>query len=136
LVRLIGTSGGIRAYGTASLVTRVAAGGVEDFAQVARVLHAAPDECGQLQLAVDLAVRLVGGCDHAGISVVEGRTISTPASSDDVVRRGDALQYELDEGPCLDSVRWHETVLSQDLSRESAGRDGLPGHRVICESRA
>jgi GAF domain-containing protein len=49
---------------------------------------------------------------------VEGRTISTPAGSDDVVRRGDALQYVLDEGPCLDSVRWHETVLSQDLSRE------------------
>ena len=35
-----------------------------------------------------------------------------------MVRRGDALQYELDEGPCLDSVRWHETVVSQDLSRE------------------
>jgi ANTAR domain len=53
VVRLTGTSGGIRAYGTASLVTRVGAGGVEDFAHVARVLHAAPDECGQLQLAVD-----------------------------------------------------------------------------------
>lgn len=50
--------------------------------------------------------------------MVEGRRISTPAGSDDVVRRGDALQYELDEGPCLDSVRWHETVVSQDLSRE------------------
>jgi hypothetical protein len=40
VVRLMGTSGGIRAYGTASLVTRVGAGGVEDFAHVARVLHA------------------------------------------------------------------------------------------------
>jgi hypothetical protein len=38
VVRLMGTSGGIRAYGTASLVTRVGAGGVEDFAHVARVL--------------------------------------------------------------------------------------------------
>ena len=66
VARLMGTSGGIRAFGTASLVTRVGAGGVEDFAHVARVLHAAPDECGQLQLAVDLAVRLIGGCDHAG----------------------------------------------------------------------
>ena len=122
MVRLTGTSGGIRAYGTASLVTRVGAGGVEDFAHVARMLHAAPDECGQLQLAVDLAVRLIGGCDHAGVSMVEGRRISTPAGSDDVVRRGDALQYELDEGPCLDSVRWHETVVSQDLSREERWR--------------
>jgi GAF domain-containing protein len=109
---------GTRAYGTASLVARTGVGGVEDFARAVRVLHAAPDECGQLQLAVDLAVRLVGGCDHAGVSMVEGRRISTPAGSDVVVSRGDELQYELDEGPCLDSVRWHETVVSHDLRRE------------------
>jgi GAF domain-containing protein len=99
-------------------VTQVGVGGIKDFAHVARELHAAPDECGQLQCAVDLAVRLISGCDHAGISIVEGRIIRTPVASDDVVRRGDALQYELDEGPCLDTVRWHETVISQDLSRE------------------
>lgn len=49
---------------------------------------------------------------------MQGRTICGPASSDDVVRRGDALQYELDEGPCLDSVRAHETVISHVLRRE------------------
>jgi GAF domain-containing protein len=114
---LMGASG-TRAYGTASLVTRTGVGRVEDFARAVRVLHAAADECGQLELAVDLAVRLVGGCDHAGVSIVDGRSISTPAGSDEVVSRGDALQYELDEGPCVDSVRWHETVVSHDLRRE------------------
>ena len=99
-------------------MSRVGVGRVENFAGVARRLHAAPDECAQLQLAVDLAVRLIGGCDHAGVSIVNGRSIGTAACSDDAVRRGDILQYELDEGPCLDSVRWHETVLSQDLGRE------------------
>lgn len=96
----------------------VGVGDVEDFAQVARDLQAAPDECRQLQLAVDFAVKLIGACDHAGASIVQGRTICTPASSDDVVRRGDALQYELDEGPCLDSTRRHETIISQDLRGE------------------
>ena len=96
----------------------VGVGDVEDFAQVARELHAASDEYAQLQMAVDLAVKGIGGCDHAGVSIVQGRTICTPASSDGVVRRGDALQYELDEGPCLDSTRHHETVISQDLGRE------------------
>jgi hypothetical protein len=96
----------------------VGVGDVEDLAQVARDLQAAPDECRQLQIAVDFAVKLIGGCDHAGASIVQGRTIRTPASSDDVVRRGDALQYELDEGPCLDSTRRHETIISQDLRRE------------------
>jgi hypothetical protein len=28
------------------------------------------------------------------------------------------LQYELDEGPCLDSLHQHETMLSQDLGRD------------------
>lgn len=112
------TSSDIRAVGTASLMNRIGAGSVEDFANTARLLHAAPNECGQLQLAVDLAVRLIAGCDHAGVSIVEGRGIRTPVGSDDVVRCGDALQYELDEGPCLDSVRKHQTVASQDLSRE------------------
>jgi GAF domain-containing protein len=96
----------------------IGVGGVENFAQVARDLHAAPDEGGQLQLAVDLAVKLISGCDHSGVSIVQGRSIRTPASSDDVVCRGNALQDELNEGPCFDSVRWHETVVSQDLRRE------------------
>lgn len=69
-------------------------------------------------LAVDLAVQFVPGCDHAGISIVDGSRTVTGASSDRVVRRGDALQNELDEGPCLDSVRTHDTVISQDLSRD------------------
>ena len=96
----------------------VGVGDAEDFAQVARELHAAPDEYAQLQMAVDLAVKRLSGCDHAGVSIVQGRTICTPASSDDVVRRGEDLQYELDEGPCLDSTRRHETIMSQDLRSE------------------
>ena len=124
------TSSGIRAFGTASLMSRIDAGRVEDFANAVRQLHAAPDECGQLQLAVDLAVRLIGGCDHAGVSIVEGRSIRTPVGSDDVVRRGDALQYDLNEGPCLDSVRWHQIVLSQDLSREERWPRWVPRART------
>jgi transcriptional regulator with GAF, ATPase, and Fis domain len=96
----------------------VGLGDVEDFAEVTRELYAAPDATGPLQLAVDLAVKLVAGCDHAGVSIVEGRNIFTPVGSDDVVRRGDALQYQLDEGPCLDSVRCQETVISQNLRQE------------------
>jgi ANTAR domain/GAF domain len=122
----MGPSTGIGAYGTASLMKMIGVGGVEGFAQVARELHAAPDEGRQLQLAVALAVRLIGGCDHAGVSIVAGRSIFTPASSDDVSCRGDALQYELEEGPCLDSVRRHETVVSQDLRREERWPRWIP----------
>lgn len=94
-------------------------GAVEDLARLARELHAVQDERSQLQLVIDLAVRLIAGCDHAGVSVLRNRKIFTPAASDDVGLRGDALQYELGEGPCLDSVRSRETVISQDLGRET-----------------
>jgi GAF domain-containing protein len=97
----------------------VGLGDVEDFAEVTRELYAAPDESGPLQLAVDLALKLIAGCDHAGVSIVQGRAIFTPVGSDDVVRRGDALQYQFDEGPCLDSVRCHQTVISQNLRQET-----------------
>lgn len=58
------------------------------------------------------------------------RTV-TGASSDRVVRRVDAPQNELDEGPCLDSVRTHDTVISQDLSRDPRWPRWSP--RVISE---
>ena len=94
-------------------------GQVEDFTRLARELYAAPDEIQQLQLAVDLAVQLIAGCDHAGVSILRRGSISTPAASDDLVRNGDAWQYELGEGPCLDAVHSRETVISEDLTQEA-----------------
>jgi hypothetical protein len=89
---------------TAGLMTTIGISGVEGFARAARELYAAPNETELLRLAVDLAVRIIDGSDHAGICVVQGREFSTPVAIDDVVRRGDALQYQLHEGrawtPC------------------------------------
>jgi transcriptional regulator with GAF, ATPase, and Fis domain len=92
--------------------------GVEDFARAARDLYAAPDEIDRLQLGVDLAVKFVTGCDHASVTLLRSGKMMTPVASDDLVRRGDAMQYELGEGPCVDAVRSHETVISQDLRQE------------------
>ena len=99
---------------------------VEDFARAARRLHATPNEAELLQLAVDLAGKIINGGDHAGISVVQGREISTPVTSDGVARRGDALQYQLDEGPSLDAVRWQETVISPNLPEEARWPEWTP----------
>jgi GAF domain-containing protein len=99
---------------------------VDGFARAARELHAAPNEAELLQLAVNLAGKIINGSDHAGISVVQGREISTPVASDDVARRGDALQYQLDEGPSLDTVRWQETVISPNLREEARWPEWTP----------
>ena len=100
--------------------------GVEGFARTARELYAAPNETELLQLAVDLALKIANGGDHAGICIVHGREFSTPVASDDVVRRGDALQYQLGEGPCLDAVRSHDTVISRNLREEARWPEWTP----------
>jgi transcriptional regulator with GAF, ATPase, and Fis domain len=75
---------------------------------------------------------MIVGCDAAGVTLVrrKGR-LETPVSTDDLVARGDALQYELGEGPCMDAVWEKPLVISRDLAHE----DRWPtwGPRVVEE---
>ena len=89
-----------------------------EFAQLAQELAAAPDEESRLQIAVDAAVALVEGCDHAGITINERRGLVTRVSSDEVVQQANELQADLGEGPCLDVMRDQETLVSADLEQE------------------
>ena len=74
-----------------------------------------------------LATELIPNCDHAGISMVHrNRTIDTPAATDELVRRGDELQYALDEGPCLDAIWHYDTVISANLAEEERWTTGRP----------
>jgi len=90
----------------------------ETFAEIARSLLSQEDVQTTLQKIVDLAVVTIDGCDHAGISFLKGGKVDTPAASDDVSRKVDAIQYETGEGPCLSAIRDHEVFQSGDLGRE------------------
>jgi GAF domain-containing protein len=91
----------------------------ELFADVVRSMSEADDLAGSMRFAVEGAVRVVPGAQHAGISMVrQRRAVETIAATDDMVRRGDELQYELAEGPCLQSIWQQETVQSHDLTSE------------------
>ena len=90
----------------------------EVFAEVARALVAQADVQRTLQKIVDLAVETIHGCDHAGVTFLEGREASTAAASDDVPATVDAIQYETGEGPCLDAIRHHEVYRTGDLAAE------------------
>jgi GAF domain-containing protein len=103
----------------------------EQLADAARDLGS-EDVVSTLDKAVALAVELIEGCDAAGVSLVGRRNhVSSPAHTDDMVTRGDKLQEELQEGPCMDAVRQHEVVISQDLAREE--RWPTWGPRVVEE---
>ena len=72
-----------------------------------------------LELVTTLAAETLPGSCGAGVTLLRGRTRTTAAATDPVVEEADALQYELDEGPCLSAAQdqvtyridamWNET---------------------------
>jgi GAF domain-containing protein len=88
------------------------------FAAIARELLAQPSTEATADRISEMAVEVIRGCDHAGISLVEHRKIRTIAATDGVVAEGDRRQYALDEGPCLDTIRDHETIRAPRLATE------------------
>jgi GAF domain-containing protein len=89
----------------------------ERLATIARLLDTGSGH-ETLQLIVDLAVDTVPGCEHAGISFVHHRKISTPAASDAVALRVDAVQFEAGQGPCMDAIQEDRICKTDDLSTE------------------
>lgn len=47
----------------------------------------------------------------------------TPAASDDVPAKVDAIQCEVGEGPCLDAIREHDVFQTDDLANEARWPD-------------
>ena len=65
-----------------------------------------------------LAARTISSCDGAAVTLsLDGRAV-TSAHTDQLTADIDSIQYETDEGPCLDAIRTSETFRSASLSRE------------------
>lgn len=72
----------------------------------------------RMQVGVDLAVELLEGCDHAGITLTRGGRFSTGPATDGLVAHGDRLQDQLSEGPCHDAILQGRTVYTADLASD------------------
>ncbi|MFE1250991.1 GAF and ANTAR domain-containing protein [Streptomyces sp. NPDC058735] len=77
----------------------------EEMAQLARRLLAQNSVQATLDEIAVSAVKLVEGCDAAGILAVRNGKAVTLASCGDMVEESDRLQGELREGPCFDLAR-------------------------------
>lgn len=105
----------------------------ERIAAAAREMQGETGAQGTMDKAVKLAVRLVDHCEDCGISLVhENNRIDTPAATSDVVVRIDELQYQHDQGPCLDAIRESEVVYSPDLAND--GRWPSWARQVVAET--
>jgi hypothetical protein len=66
---------------------------------------------------VRFAGRAVAGSDHCALTLARGgRPPATVASTGDVPRLVDALQYRLGEGPCLSAIGSHGVTRADDLA--------------------
>lgn len=80
-------------------------------------LRTGGDRGGALQRLVELAARVVPGCDFAAITELPGkRPPRSLALSGDAAAEVDQLQYELGDGPCLAAAVDVELVRIDDLS--------------------
>lgn len=88
-------------------------------AREAANIHLGEDIDSTLESVVEAAVASLPGVDHAGITVAhrDGR-LQTRASTSDLVRQLDEVQYELGEGPCLYAIDGGRVVTVNHLAHD------------------
>lgn len=92
---------------------------VKIFGDLAVTLEEQPDAESTLQTIVHSSVDLVPGARWAGISMIEGRQARPRVPTDPLVAELDQLQTTLDDGPCLDALHEHHTVVIDDMTAET-----------------
>ena len=91
----------------------------EQLADAVRELNDQTDPPHTLERMIEITPEFFDSCDYVGISLVERDRIRTPAASTAKLRELDELQYEIGEGPCLEAIREHATVVVDDLASDS-----------------
>jgi GAF domain-containing protein len=75
-------------------------------AHAARTINQAQTPAETIQTIAETALLSIPSIEHVGVSVLDRHGhAETVAATSDLVRELDKLQYGLDEGPCVDSLR-------------------------------
>jgi GAF domain-containing protein len=88
------------------------------FARMSGLLLSEETVATALGLVSSLAQDTVPGAVGAGVSVMDDRGRRSSGSTDELVARADALQYELGEGPCLAAHETRQLVRVDDLAAD------------------
>jgi GAF domain-containing protein len=92
---------------------------LEEVAEIARRLAESEDLDELLHRIVELGTAHLEGCDGVSLMLVRaGGRIDSPAYSSRVAYDSDQAQYHTNEGPCLEAIREHATVLIDDLETD------------------
>ena len=85
-------------------------------AEVAAALESPPTVGERLQLVLESATATIPGVEAASVTLLDHGRLETLAGTDPVVYELDGLQYQLDEGPCVDAVRSQDFQRADDLA--------------------
>ncbi len=77
------------------------------------------------------AERTIDGCHAASVSMLDSRGFVTKACTDEVARRGDLIQYEVGEGPCLSAATEQSVVYTPQMRED--GRWPVSASRLVDE---
>ncbi|MGX7678368.1 ANTAR domain-containing protein [Jatrophihabitans sp. DSM 45814] len=95
-------------------------GMADDFAEIARTIARQPNLPATLNAIVAHAAHTIPGAEEAAITIKPGRgRYQTVASTGELPNTVDAIQYETDEGPCVDSLREHQVFHTDDLALDA-----------------
>lgn len=90
------------------------------FAEISRTLLAQESLQATVDAMVDLATRVVTGCEDAGVMLLHGGSrIETYAATSPVVERSNDEQTRLREGPCFDAIWDGDAYRVDDFATES-----------------
>jgi GAF domain-containing protein len=88
-------------------------------AAAARTLNRAQDLDETLQAIVEVARDSVPGFDEVGIwTLTKNGDVQTRAATGDLVYRLDDVQYDLDEGPCMEALRGATLVIAPRIRHD------------------
>lgn len=90
----------------------------QEFAELGNEIHRDGDNATALHRLVELAVKYVDGCAWASITVLHGSHGRSLATSDEVAAQIDRLQYDTNEGPCLQAADDSDDYMAFDLETE------------------
>ena len=91
-----------------------------------------PDDLSVTLRAVTTSMVELGVADMAGITERHGKAqFTTTAPTDDVVEQADAVQYRLNEGPCVQAIYDDGIIVSNDVGGDPRWPRWGPGVRPL-----
>lgn len=91
---------------------------IAQFADLAMHVHSSDDFPESLRRITETAVTAISGCEAASLSLLEKAGPATHAATAELAVQGDKIQYEENEGPCLDAAMEERLSYAPDVGVE------------------